>query len=936
MANIEIDNIISQKLSGSLSQLGDGSSSYLTVDNDDFILQQDNNQFVVETEQSQNRIEFKSEAVSGESYNESGTSVTVALPSGTEKDDFLLAIVSYRITSESTQVDVVPPRGWFEIAKSPHLGSGNNFIGTYVYGKAAHDNEPLEYTWGFSATIRPVARILRISNVNISDPVSYAKIEDIVTSSSTIALSDYLSSNIESLLVTFTTLARSESTSGNTSDISGNKLTDIQNFLVSFFNVGHNQEAAWRLIKNDKIGEDITFSVAGSIGCGAIILNPKNKSDERSKEHIFKRGRINPYQLTLPKWASVVELDVVGGGGGGGSGRRSDIQENKRGGVGGTSGFRTTIRKSANELLKAHPKIVCDYHIHKNGDISSSGANVVIASGSPCPGVLNVDLPIGAKIIGVDTSYNITAVNSAWMDEQRSFIRAVGGEDDEVQIGAGSVEGTFSYTRDYLPIANSIEGGGTITFELHVGRTWPNANDTTCNTTYQFVPNNEWTVTVHYIDPTTSAPMQITVGEGGSGGAARSGTNNNGLPGGDGEESFVAIGNMSSDEVGPTVMGETVFGNPTENAFTTSFSLGVPSGTKKGDLILAIVGGRSPTTNQGAIAVEDGWTVLADIPRGSAERSPIYAAYRTDAEDGDTFEFTTYVGATSPSGSCRWVGRLIRIVDFDPENPIAVVHAAFGPQNTSTTMNSSPTLRTDGPLGLRITSLNFSIGTSPPSLTTDLSDVRLLDAINQSGSVGSILHTRHKKHSGPLYEVYTFSHIGYLSIIDLVINPIATKIASAPGGLGGAGGTTGFQSNAAVAWQHGDRPSAGSSSITTGGNAGSGVRTNHPGSGGGGANLNSFNMSYAGGNGGDGFDILISNTTSGAGGAAGSNGEDIDQDVGQMIPGSGGGGGGSDFTSAGRGGHGARGSGGGGGGGAVGTSGAGGDGGDGYVIVRIY
>ncbi len=114
------------------------------------------------------------------------------------------------------------------------------------------------------------------------------------------------------------------------------------------------------------------------------------------------------------------------------------------------------------------------------------------------PGIMTVTIPEGAIITGVDTEYSMTSENSAWMSEQRSFIRCVsegGTTESSVSSGSNSSGGTFDYSRNDLTIANDVTGGGDITFELHAFRTWGGSGS---NEDYTFVENNSWKIIIHY------------------------------------------------------------------------------------------------------------------------------------------------------------------------------------------------------------------------------------------------------------------------------------------------------------------------------------------------------------------------------------------------------------------------------------------------------
>jgi len=143
------------------------------------------------------------------------------------------------------------------------------------------------------------------------------------------------------------------------------------------------------------------------------------------------------------------------------------------------------------------------------GDIPTDFGFQSAAGASTCPGSLTVSIPSGAIITGVGVEYKMTALSSAnaWMSEQVSELRCVstgGTNEGFLSTGAGTSAGTYSYNRTGLTIANGVSGGGDIDFELHAGRTWGGSG---CNTTYNKVDNNTWTVTVYYISAIPIPPV---------------------------------------------------------------------------------------------------------------------------------------------------------------------------------------------------------------------------------------------------------------------------------------------------------------------------------------------------------------------------------------------------------------------------------------------
>ena len=150
---------------------------------------------------------------------------------------------------------------------------------------------------------------------------------------------------------------------------------------------------------------------------------------------------------------------------------------------------------------------------YTSGDIQTDYSFQSLPGSSSCPGSLSVTIPAGATITGTDVEYEMTAFSSsnAWMSEQRSELRCVsagGASEGVLSSGSGNSAGTYSYGRTGLTIANGVTGGGNINFELHAGRTWGGSG---CNTTYNIVDNNTWTITVYYTPgsgctyPTTQA-----------------------------------------------------------------------------------------------------------------------------------------------------------------------------------------------------------------------------------------------------------------------------------------------------------------------------------------------------------------------------------------------------------------------------------------------
>lgn len=135
------------------------------------------------------------------------------------------------------------------------------------------------------------------------------------------------------------------------------------------------------------------------------------------------------------------------------------------------------------------------------GDIPTTyvtSASVSTSSRATAPGLLTVTIPAGSIITSTNVVYNMTATSLGYKSEQRSFIRCVstsGTDELVVYSGVGNSSGTYAYSRSNLTIANNVNGGGGIQFELHAFRIYGGSGS---NTTYSYVENNSWQITVNY------------------------------------------------------------------------------------------------------------------------------------------------------------------------------------------------------------------------------------------------------------------------------------------------------------------------------------------------------------------------------------------------------------------------------------------------------
>ena len=145
--------------------------------------------------------------------------------------------------------------------------------------------------------------------------------------------------------------------------------------------------------------------------------------------------------------------------------------------------------------------------LYSSGDIDTDRGFTSASGSSTCPGSMDFVIPSGYVIDSVHTTYDMSAVGGGWMSEQRSMLYsptlAVG--EGALSNGSGGSTGTMSYDRT----TTAFNGGsGTVTIELHAGRTYGGSG---CGNTYNKVDNNTWNVTVYYgVAPACLAPSTLT------------------------------------------------------------------------------------------------------------------------------------------------------------------------------------------------------------------------------------------------------------------------------------------------------------------------------------------------------------------------------------------------------------------------------------------
>ena len=148
-----------------------------------------------------------------------------------------------------------------------------------------------------------------------------------------------------------------------------------------------------------------------------------------------------------------------------------------------------------------------------SGDIPTERAFVTVDTSmeSTCSDTLVVQIPAGDYVYWIDIDYDMTAANNGWMSEQSSYIECVstGTKESQVYQGVGNTGGTYSYSRNNVNIANGVSATGTLKFAMHAFRDF---GTVACNTIYNKVDNNSWTITVHHgTAPTCFQPTSLNV-----------------------------------------------------------------------------------------------------------------------------------------------------------------------------------------------------------------------------------------------------------------------------------------------------------------------------------------------------------------------------------------------------------------------------------------
>ncbi|PHR26263.1 MAG: hypothetical protein COA38_15210 [Fluviicola sp.] len=134
--------------------------------------------------------------------------------------------------------------------------------------------------------------------------------------------------------------------------------------------------------------------------------------------------------------------------------------------------------------------------LYNTGNIPTNFSTYSGACNGPLT-TLTVIIPAGMNVTSVSVTYDMIALNGAWMSEQNSQIHCQEtGITEAVFTGTGgNLAGTETYNRAGVTIANGISATGILTFEMRAWRSW---GGTLCDNAYQYINNNTWTVTVFY------------------------------------------------------------------------------------------------------------------------------------------------------------------------------------------------------------------------------------------------------------------------------------------------------------------------------------------------------------------------------------------------------------------------------------------------------
>ncbi|WP_417589801.1 fibronectin type III domain-containing protein [Owenweeksia hongkongensis] len=153
--------------------------------------------------------------------------------------------------------------------------------------------------------------------------------------------------------------------------------------------------------------------------------------------------------------------------------------------------------------------------MYSAGNISSDHftGTTTTSLNSSCPGILNVPVPAGRYVTSIDVEYDFMALNNDWISEQSSYLECVTTSTKEASVTFGpptNGNGTQSYSRNGISIANGLVPTGGLQFKLHAFRSFTGGG---CSTTAQRIVNNSYKITVNHVAaPTCLPPSAVSVG----------------------------------------------------------------------------------------------------------------------------------------------------------------------------------------------------------------------------------------------------------------------------------------------------------------------------------------------------------------------------------------------------------------------------------------
>ncbi|MGD1843838.1 MAG: T9SS type A sorting domain-containing protein [Salibacteraceae bacterium] len=111
-----------------------------------------------------------------------------------------------------------------------------------------------------------------------------------------------------------------------------------------------------------------------------------------------------------------------------------------------------------------------------------------------CNGILTFTVPMASNVDFLNTSYTMIAQSGAFLSEQEASIIGPTATFGTTGMG-GFTGGTQTWTLNNLNIANGAVAGTSVDIEIQPWRTW---GGTLCDSIYQYIPNNTWSVELFF------------------------------------------------------------------------------------------------------------------------------------------------------------------------------------------------------------------------------------------------------------------------------------------------------------------------------------------------------------------------------------------------------------------------------------------------------